>query len=218
MMKIVKILPFYLFLFCFCLLIRGENISSNLTLSVSDLNQTNRIIRIGDVIKITLQLPGRTLGSLEPVQKEGGDVATPEGSFLKALGLSLADFRTELNEHYKSIPGYEEAKASALIYSSPYRIIKHFANDKGSHSSTNAPGIYRRCFKQDLTVWQAIQQEGGVPENVDRHKINILKRDLSRKTLDCSGKNGNPDGSLLIESGDYIFLVPEGTSVSKIFD
>jgi len=47
------------------------------------LDEPERVIHCGDLIKITIKFPGRALGSLEAVQKDG-DVATPEGSFIKA--------------------------------------------------------------------------------------------------------------------------------------
>ncbi len=198
------------------------------------LDEPERVIHCGDLIKITIKFPGRALGSLEAVQKDG-DVATPEGSFIKANGLSLASFRADLIALYASVPSYEEVLIEASIASSPYSVVQFnpsrssLPRDKNATTSANkssvseksapaAPTIYSRNFKTPLTVWRAIQIEGGIPTGVDPRQIRVLKRSLARKTLDCGGKNGMPDGDTPIESGDYLFLVPDDVPVSKIFD
>ena len=186
------------------------------------------MIHSGDLMKITLKVPGRTLGSLEKVEK-AGDVATPDGSFVKANGLTLAAFRTSLANLYADIPGYEEVRIEVCITSSPYSVIKYdpdrktsvsisSTNTSGSVNAKIAPTIYPRNFETPITIWQAIQLEGGIPHEVDPHRIQVLKSNVDRKTFDCSGKEGLPDGTTAIESGDYLFLVPPETPISKIFD
>jgi len=196
--------------------------------TVPGLIEPDRVIHKNDVVKITLRMPGRSVGSLEAVQKDG-DVATPDGSFVKADGLSLLAFRTNLAAVYAGIIGYENVRIEAYIYSSPYRVMGyHFpqtAPVPADHAlaqsvATNLPPptIYPRIFKSPLTIWQAIQLEGGIPKGVNSTRVRILKRDLQRKTLDCSGKDGMPDGNRPVESGDNIFLVPDGVPILDIFD
>jgi hypothetical protein len=170
------------------------------------------------MLKITFMFPGKTLHSLEPVQKHG-DVAAPDGNFVKAAGCSLLSFRTNLAAVYQGIAGYEELRQEAFIYSSPYRVIR-YASKVLDLNFTNVPPptIFPRIFRTPLTVWKSIELEGGVPDGVDASQIRVLKHNLERRVLDCSHANGSPDGSQHVESGDYIFLVPEKTPVNDIFE
>ncbi len=196
------------------------------------LTEPTRTIHQGDMVRITLRFPDRTLGSLEAVQKNG-DVATPEGSFVKADGISLLGFRTNLAAMYATITGYEGVNIDASIASSPYRVIKYSPNHPlparySSSTSTNAPAsvstnlppatVLPRIFTAPLTLWEAIGLEGGVPQGVNPAKIHVLKKNLGRKAFDCSGPGGRPDGGAPVENGDSIFLVPEGTPLSSIFE
>lgn len=196
------------------------------------LDEPGRMIHTGDLMKITIRLPDHTLGSLEPVADDG-DVPTPEGSFVKAAGMTLGSFRKNLTSFYATIPGYEKVQFEAYIFSSPYAIILPSApmasspGFQGMDYPANAPVaapkekppiIYRRIFEAPLTVWQAIKLEGGIPPKVDPRHIRILKGNLERKTLDCSGPNGAPDGNTAVETNDSIFVVSDDVPVSKIFE
>jgi hypothetical protein len=192
------------------------------------LDEPGRIIRRNDTVRITLTFPDRKIGSLAKVE-ESGEVTTPEGSTVKAANLSLATFRVSLVAAYRQVPGYEDVQVEALIASSPYSVVKMppppEENQKPVAEVKTAPPakprvplVYPRKFQNPMTVWQAIQQEGGVPSGIDARKIRVLKGNLARKTLDCSGKDGQPDGATPVESGDYIFLVTDEVAVSKIFD
>ena len=172
------------------------------------------------MVKIVLRRPGSTLGSLEGVGKDG-NVATPDGARVTADGLTLGAFRESLREMYRRVPGNEELTVEAWIWSSPYRVVRYKPEENSPVATgTNRPPatVFPRIFRAPFTVWEAIQLDGGVPPGVDSSKIRILKRDLARRTLDCSGKSGEPGGQIPVESGDYLFLVPEGTPLSGIFD
>lgn len=184
------------------------------------LNEPDRLIRRDDMVKITLRRPGSTLGSLEGVRKNG-EVATPDGASVRADGLTLAGFLKELRDMYGRVPGNENLKVEAFIWSSPYRVVRYNPDSTPPPAAgTNRPPatVYPRIFKAPLTIWEAIQLDGGIPRGVDPSRVRVLKRDLARKTLDCSGPEGRPDGRTPVESGDYLFLVPEGTPLSTIFD
>jgi hypothetical protein len=188
--------------------------------SAPGLTEPGRIIRRDDMVKIVLRRPGSTLGSLEGVGKDG-NVATPDGARMIADGLTLGAFRESLREMYLRVLGNEELVVEAWIWSSPYRVVRYKSEEKSPVAmGTNRPPatVFPRIFRAPLTVWEAIQLDGGVPPGVDSSKIRILKRDLGRRTLDCSGKSGEPGGQTPVESGDYLFLVPEGTPLSGIFD
>ncbi len=211
----------------FVLLFASAIVAFAQTNTVSRLSEPDRVIHVGDMIKITLRQPDRAIGSLEAVQKIG-DVATPDGSYVKADGLTLLGLRTNLANMYRGIIGYEEVKIEASIHSSPYKIVKydpkkaaaatHVVTQSEMPASGPPATLYPRIFKEPITLWQAIELEGGLPKDVNPRHINILKRDLKRSTFDCSGKDGAPDGKQILESGDYIFLVPESTPLSGIFE
>ena len=193
---------------------------------VSRLSERDRVIHTGDLVRITLRQPLRAIGSLEAVEKSG-DVATPDGSFVKADGLTLLGLQTNLVAMYRGIIGYEEVQVETSIYCSPYKIVKYDAfkaaaatNRVNQSEGPKGPPatLYPRIFKEPMTLWQAIELEGGFPKDVNPKKINILRRNLERTTYDCSGKDGAPDGKKIIESGDYLFLVPEDTPLSGIFE
>jgi hypothetical protein len=183
------------------------------------LDEPERVIHSGDLMRLTLRLPGKSFGALNKVEKNG-EVATPDGSFIKADKLDLETFRSNFVNLYKGIHGYEEVQIEAYISSSPFTVIKYPNRKAPDLTSTNLPPptVYPRNFKVPTTIWTVIQDEGGVPPGVSASKIQLLKRDLSRKTFDCHESNGNPDGKTLIESGDYLFLVPEKAPVSQIFE
>jgi hypothetical protein len=187
--------------------------------SEPQLDEATRIIRAGDLMRLTLKLPGRSTAVLNKVEK-AGDVATPDGSFIKADGLTLETFRTNFAKLYEGIHGYEEAKIEAFISSSPYTVIKYPTGKMPDLTSTNIPPptVYPRNFKTPTSIWKAIQDEGGIPKQINSAKIAILRKNLERKNLDCHGTDGSPDGVTALESGDYLFLIPEKVPVSRIFE
>lgn len=188
--------------------------------SAPGLVESGRIIHRDDMVKIVLRRPGSTLGSLEGIGKDG-NVATPDGARVSADGLTLGAFRESLREMYHRVPGNEELAIEAWIWSSPYRVVRYppeGASPLGTGTNRPPATVFSRIFRAPLTVWEAIQLDGGVPPGVDSSKIRVLKRDLARRTLDCSGKHGEPGGGTPMESGDSLFLVPEGTPLSGIFD
>jgi hypothetical protein len=184
--------------------------------------EPDRVIRVGDLVQITMKLPDRSFTTREPVQK-GGEVATPEGSFLPAKGINIGNFTTNLLQHYSKLRGYEEAQVRVVISSSPYKVVRYIesSSKQTSVTSTNSvkpPTVLPRIFKKSMTLWEAVQEEGGLPKDVNPKRIMVLKQDLNRKSHDCSGPKGEPDGKTPVESGDYIFLVPEDAPVSQIFE
>lgn len=188
----------------------------------AEMSEPDRVMRVGDLVQITMKLPDRSFTSREPIQK-GGEVATPDGSFLSAKGITIGSFTTNLLQHYSKLRGYEEAKVIVVIYSSPYKVVRYVesASKQPSVTSTNSvrpPTVLPRIFKNSMTLWEAIQEEGGLPRDVYPKRIKVLKQDLTRKSYDCSGPKGEPDGQTPVESGDYIFLVPEDAPVSQIFE
>lgn len=208
--------------------------SGSSTVEFPLMNESNRVIRCGDVLRTTLRLPGRTLGSLEVVQKDG-NVVTAEGSFVEAADLTLAAFRKNLAAMYGEVSTYTNAQVEAYIYSSPYRVVRYapdpprqprkdVAHDASGNTNLVSkadlarPVIFSRVFKTPITVWLAIQFEGGIPPKVNPARIRILKFDLRRKTLNCGGAEGTPDGNEPVESGDCIFLIPGDDPAAQIFE
>jgi hypothetical protein len=188
----------------------------------AEMIEPDRVMRVGDLVQIKLKLPDRSFTTREPIQKTG-EVPTPEGSFLPASGFSIGLFTTNLIQHYSKLRGYESAEVAVVIYSSPYKVVRYVeSTSKPSNvTSTNSvkpPTLLPRSFKKPITLWEAIQEEGGFPQNINSRKVKVLKQDLSRKTYDCSGPKGEPDGKIQVESGDYIFLVPEDAPISQIFE
>ncbi len=183
--------------------------------------EPERVIHKGDMVKITLRMPNRAIGSLEPVQKNG-EVATPDGSFVKAEGITLHALTTNLAAMYAPIPTYQNLKIETLIWSSPYKVIRYQTDPPLAISQTSTnnppPTLFPRVFRSTLTLWEAIQLEGGIPRGVRPDQVHVLKRDLTRKSYNCSGAGGIPDGTNIVETGDCLFLVPEGTPLSGIFD
>jgi hypothetical protein len=184
------------------------------------LTEPDRVIHRGDLVKVVLRRPDATVGSLEEVGKDGM-VATPDGARVPADGMTLGAFRRSLDEMYRRVPGNEGLGIEAFVASSPYKVIRYREGGGGEPSAGAKPRpatVYPRAFKAPLTVWEAIRLEGGLPPGVDATKVRVLKRDLIRRTLDCSGKDGAPDGGTPVESGDCLFLVPDGTPLAGIFD
>ena len=87
----------------------------------------NTTIHIGDTLRMSVAVPGRKNGALETVQKNG-DVATPDGSFIRADGVTLGQFRTDLLNLYGNISGYEQVQVEACIDSSPYKVVRYNPN------------------------------------------------------------------------------------------
>lgn len=227
--------------------------SSPVAVPVARLSEPDRVIHAGDMLRMDVTVPGRKNGSLEQVQKSG-DVATPDGSFIKADGVTLAQFRIDLLKIYQNIPGYEKVEAAAYIDSSPYKVVRYNPNRHAANAAepekkkkswdrdfwadfndrskpepkpeAAAPAtveppaatLYPRNFSSPITLWEAIEKEGGMPKGVERNQVHVLRRDLDRLTFDCSGPYGRPDGARPVESGDVIFLVPEGTPLHGIFE
>jgi len=230
-----------------------DTTSTPVAVPVIRLSEPTRTIYAGDMLRMDVSVPGRKYGALEQVQKSG-DVATPDGSFIRADGVSLGQFRTDLLKIYQNIPGYEKVEATAFIDSSPYKVVRYNPNrhsagatepekkkkswDKDFWADFNnrskpepkpeaaapanaeppAATLYPRNFSSPITLWEAIEKEGGMPVGVERNQIHVLRRDLERLTFDCSGPFGRPDGARPVESGDVIFLVPEGTPLHGIFE
>jgi hypothetical protein len=217
------------------------------------MNDPNTTLQPGDTIRMEVIVPGRKNAVLETVQKNG-DVATPDGSFIRAGGVSLAQFRLDLLNLYGAIPGYEQVQVDAYIDSSPYKVVRYNPN-RGAPAAAdekkkprswdkdfwadfsektkpapkpatnpkpapdaNAATLYPRNFSAPMTLWEVVLKEGGLPEGVDPKKINVLRRNLERLTLDCSGADGSPDGRRRVESGDVIFLVPPDAPLHGIFE
>lgn len=217
------------------------------------MNNPNTTIQVGDTLRMEVSVPGRKNAVLETVQKNG-DVATPDGSFIRAGGVSLGQFRLDLLHLYGNIPGYEQVQVSAYVDSSPYKVVRYNLNrsapaaedakkkprswDKDfwadfnektkpapkpavapeTKPNPNAATLYPRNFSAPMTIWEAIQKEGGLPDGVEPSKIHVLRRNLNRLTFDCSGPDGSPDGRRLVESGDVIFLVPPDAPLHGIFE
>lgn len=182
------------------------------------LDEPDRIIHTDDLMRLTIRFPDHAMGVLEKVQKNG-EVATPDGSMIKAAGLKLKEFRSDFLKLYADLPTYEGVKVEAYISSSPYAVIKlPEPTQEDVSKKARVPRVFRKIFQKPTTLWDAIQEQGGIPPEVDPSKIRILKRGLVRKTFDCHLQGGLPDGKTLVESGDYIFLVPADVPVSQIFD
>lgn len=198
------------------------------TNTVSRLSEPDRVIHKGDMLRIRVSQPARdgqfarTHGSL-PVVEKNGDVATPEGSFVKAAGLTLLGLRTNLVAMYAGVRGYEGAKVEVEISSCPYKVIRYDPK-KVAAAGTNAPPatILPRNFRAPLTVWQAIQEEGGLPVGVEAKRVCVMRDDdlgkAERTILDCSGKDGAPDGGRMMESGDFLFLIPGNSPLGSMIE
>jgi len=112
------------------------------------MNDPNTTLHVGDTLRMEVAVPGRKQGALETVQKSG-DVATPDGSFVRADGISLGQFRTDLLNLYGNIPGYEEVQVSAHIESSPYRVVRYHPN-RGAPAADEEP---KRKKSWDQDFW-----------------------------------------------------------------
>src|SRR3990167_912408 len=99
--------PFAMAAFCAALLLLGSCASGTRTGDPAaaetkpsvpagvGMTNPNATIHIGDTLRMSVAVPGRKNGALETVQKNG-DVATPDGSFIRAYGVTLGQFRTDL--------------------------------------------------------------------------------------------------------------------------
>jgi hypothetical protein len=220
-----RVIPFFWFFVIAFQVVFASDSAVQITKTEKKLDEPERVIHSGDLLRLTLRIPaqegqsGQSWGALNKVEKNG-EVATPDGSFIKADGLALGTFRTNFANLYKPIPSYRDAQVDAYISSSPFGVVKYPKDKMPNLTSTNIPPptIYPRNFRAPYTVWNAIQDEGGIPKEVDASKICILKRNLERKILDCHQTDGKPDGGIFIESGDYLFLVPAQAPVTHLFD
>jgi hypothetical protein len=216
------------FLLAFTLLMTAATLHGGKDIETR-LEEPGRIIRPGDLMRTTLKLPGRKFGSLEKVERNG-EVATPDGSFIKADGLTLAEFRKNLLNLYEKTYEPGTVEVEAFIYSSPYHIITvpkiTKPTAKGDETEEEVPqkqkkpvpAVLPRSFKTPLTLWQAIKIEGGIPKGVDPKRIKVLRRDLKREVFDGSTGADSELGRNFLNSGDYIFLVPPDVPVSQVFD
>ena len=112
------------------------------------MNDPNTTIHVGDTLRMDVAVPSRKFGALETVQRDG-QVATPDGSFIRADGVSLAQFRTDLLNLYGNIPGYEKVLVSATIDSSPYKVVRYNPN-RGATAPGEEP---KRKRSWDKDFW-----------------------------------------------------------------
>ncbi|MBV9464426.1 MAG: hypothetical protein JO317_09375, partial [Verrucomicrobiae bacterium] len=203
----------------------------------------------GDKLRMEIQQPNQKFVSIEAIQ-DSGEIVTPDGSLIRAAGMTLAQFEEAVRQMFAGALGYEQSQFHATLVSCPYRVVRYTAqHDRtaGSvfpeaaeehqkkawsedfwedfHRQTNASAtalaasvanstnavavrksrpalLLKRTFKAPISVWQAIRQEGGIPADVNPAKIHLLRDGTEQMNLDCSGKDGAPDGDKPVMSGD----------------
>jgi hypothetical protein len=62
------------------------------------------------------------------------------------------------------------------------------------------------AFESAITVRMAIESAGGFTSSANKKKVQVFSRDGERRVVDCTDSERNPEMTVRIRRGDYIYV------------
>jgi protein involved in polysaccharide export with SLBB domain len=161
---------------------------------VSTFTCTDDEIRVGDTLTISLLDIPDTLQDKQFIVRSDGTVNLQYIGSMKASGKKFGDFEKEIRTAY----------IDKKIFSSVTVVVKPGDRFYSVGGEVKAPA--RQVYVGTTTALRAIVTCGDFTEFANRKKVEILRHDGRRETMDCNLARKDPKYDRPICPGDAIFV------------